>query len=119
MTVRIQSRVHRDMKSRTNIRPCDVRILLRPTENERELPARLILRSLLRGQTLRGLTLQNNPASLRTPQEPRNRDWRNPAKMDKCQLCSVRRFGHRAVGGQMSGGKDNQAQLRSSGGKRV
>jgi len=36
--VRVQSLVHRDSESRTNIRPCDVRILLRPNENERELP---------------------------------------------------------------------------------
>jgi len=60
-------------------------------------PARLILRSLLWSQTLRGLNPQNNPA--RTPQEPRN--WRNPEKMDKCQLCSVRKFGHRAGRSQM------------------
>jgi len=36
--VRVQSLVHRDNESRTNIRPCDVRILLRPNENEHELP---------------------------------------------------------------------------------
>jgi len=36
--VRVQSLVHCDSESRTNIRPCDVRILLRPNESERELP---------------------------------------------------------------------------------
>jgi len=94
VTVRVQSLVHRDMESRTKIRPCDVKILLRPNENERELPARLMLRSLLRGQTLRGLTPQNNPA--RTPQ------LEEPRKDGQCQLCSVKRFGHRAGRSQMA-----------------
>ena len=37
MTVRVQSLVHRDSESGANIRPCDVKILPRPIENEREL----------------------------------------------------------------------------------
>ena len=39
---------------------------------------------------------QRKTTPQRTPQH-----WRNHAKMDKGQLCSVRRFGHRAVRSQM------------------
>jgi len=54
--------------------------------------ARLILRSLLRGHTLRGLTAQNNP----------HKYFRNTGgTLQRFQLCSVRRFGHRAVRSQM------------------
>ena len=78
--------------------------------------ARLILRSLLRGQTVRGLTTQKNPAknpaTLEQPRkEPCNtgatpqrtlQHWSNPASMGTGQLCVARKFGHRAVRGQMA-----------------
>jgi len=53
--VRVQSLVHRDSESRTNIRPCDVRILPRPNENEGEMRGvnrtRQVVK-MLRSQTL-------------------------------------------------------------------
>ena len=53
---------HTHTLSHLKVRPCII---------DRQTPtARLILRSLLRGQTLRGLTLQNNPA-------------KNPATLDE------------------------------------
>jgi len=56
---------------------------------------RLIVPSLLRGQTLRGLTPQKMPANnLATLEECR--------KDDRGQLCSVRRCGHRAARCQMA-----------------
>ena len=38
MTVRVQSLVRRDIESRTNIKPCDGRILLRPMQTKRDVP---------------------------------------------------------------------------------
>jgi len=68
---------------------------------------------------LRGLTPQNNPAihtcmrlwgnwvaSGVAALQPKNQKgtpqhWRNPAKMDRGHVCSIRRFGHKAVRSQM------------------
>jgi len=38
VTVRVQSLVRRDIESRTNIKPCDGRILLRPMQTKRDVP---------------------------------------------------------------------------------
>ena len=65
------------------------------------VPAALqILRSFLRGQTLRGFNPQKNPAK-DLASTVLHLHWRNPAKMVKGQEFCSRRFGHRSVRSQM------------------